>query len=686
MSFNYKNNKGYNLIEILLVLGIAAVVTLGAYTLYAFVNSNSKIEPETVKLQDLSSSILSSYNSSTNFNGISNQTLLADNVVPPSLKGENGAIVSGWGNNIRVIATDIVENGNTISNAGFIINYENVASKNCVNLVTNAGKDFSSIKIENQDVGVGANQNVGLVSQLCNRSAGAGIQFIYKKASTALAAQEQIKLCEETRPTNPETQSVSCPSGQYGVLIQTRTAFCTGNQDPYRWTNWATASSTCKTCPPAETRVFKETIACPTGQLGQIVRERDEKRTSNCPVSNASGPSGTYSWGDWTGTGSWREVSNTCEPICVLPTPSVESKTTSATGTCPSGQTGVNTYKYTEQRTWTCPKVTGSPVVSSWAKVGNNFDVNNTCTTCPQPNTRTLQCGANQIGSIQQRQTFQCSGTGQWNDWETTSNTCQTCPSPQSQSLSCPSNQFGTWTQSRSFQCSGSGSWGNWTDVTKTCTNCPGAQSENQVVPELRQSFCPAGTWSGVYPGIDEWRDNTQVRTRNSVCDGGANYSWGGWSGWSTVSSSAWRTTAYHCNSCPGNYYDNNYQWVNITEGCPAGYTGAITYQKQQQQNRLVSFNCPTGTIGYPAANYGGWSGWWDTGATQAYSNTCTPACSPRTYYYYDYSWNSCGANKVAEYGERRQLRTQMCDGTIISNPWETIRMPRCCSRTCSLN
>ena len=95
-------------------------------------------------------------------------------------------------------------------------------------------------------------------------------------------------------PQAAQTQTLSCPSGQTGIITQTRTSTCPGPV----YGPWVTTSNTCKaatTCvPTTETR----NSACPTGQTGSIT----ESRTSTC--SN-----GSPVWGAWTQTG------NTCNAV-----------------------------------------------------------------------------------------------------------------------------------------------------------------------------------------------------------------------------------------------------------------------------------------------------------------------------------------------------------------------------------
>lgn len=46
-------------------------------------------------------------------------------------------------------------------------------------------------------------------------------------------------------PLAPQTQTLSCPSGQTGSIIQTRTSTCTSGATSPTWDNWTTTSNTC---------------------------------------------------------------------------------------------------------------------------------------------------------------------------------------------------------------------------------------------------------------------------------------------------------------------------------------------------------------------------------------------------------------------------------------------------------
>ena len=48
-------------------------------------------------------------------------------------------------------------------------------------------------------------------------------------------------------PSSPQTQTLSCPSGQVGMITQTRTSLCASGATSPAWSGWTTTSNTCTT-------------------------------------------------------------------------------------------------------------------------------------------------------------------------------------------------------------------------------------------------------------------------------------------------------------------------------------------------------------------------------------------------------------------------------------------------------
>lgn len=112
---------------------------------------------------------------------------------------------------------------------------------------------------------------------------------------------------------------------------------------------------------------------------------------------------------------------------------------------------------------------------------------------------------------------------------------------------------------------------------------------------------CPAGTWGMVQ----------QTRT------------WSCPEAWASAEPGPWSDTGNTCTACPGPETESTTQWVGASQACPAGQTGAHTWEAEQVATRQRSYHCPAGTTVAPGPTYGGWSAWNATGNRRNESNTC---------------------------------------------------------------
>lgn len=628
--------QGVSLMELLLVAGVIAAGTAIVFNVYQNVNAASKVDAEGESLRALTKNILDSYSASADYSSLTTERAIEDGLFPNTMMSDGtGEPVSTWGKPVRVVATDINRDGANLENWGFVIAYDDVPSKACVDLISQAGPEFNDIRVEGTSIGVGANLNVTQMGQLCNRATGADVQFVFERR----ALQNEggaLTLCSDSLPTDAETQVVACPAGQYGLVNQSRSAFCVSSYGSFQWTPWATTSQTCSPCPAPESRVNTRTVACPTGQNGVWTQSRNETRSANCPLPGPNGPSELTTWNSWTATTSWATVTNTCANICVLPSPSSETRWVGQSATCPTGQAGHNTWEREERRLASCPPLAPGYTVpvgnyswSTWTATGTVRNQDNTCATCPTPQSQNLSCPSGQVGNIAQNRTYNCTGEGSWGAWTTTSNTCVACPSPESQALACPSGQVGTISQTRTYNCSGQGSWGAWTTTSNTCTACPS--------PESRTLDCPSGQYGAIQ------------QSRSFTCSGQG--TWG-----------SWTTTSNTCSACPANTTATETQWVASSANCPVSQFGSNTWERQQTRNRSVTYSCPVGTRTLPGPTYGTWSAWADTGTTRNVVNTCAGCPAPATQT--EGQWVASSATCTAgQYGtntwERYQTRTR---------------------------
>lgn len=574
-----RQQSGVSLLELLLAAGIIAAGTAIVFNVYKNVNASSNVDRESVNLRNLTQNVLNSYSSSSDFSSLTTERAIEEKLFPSTMLNPGEEPTSIWGKPVRVIATDIERDGSILPDRGFVISYDKVPPKACIDLITQAGSEFHDIRVENTSVGSGSTFNLLQAGQLCNRAGGANVQFIFERQSL-VASTTNLALCSDSLPGAPENQTIACPAGEYGLVTQSREAFCVSAQGPFQWTSWSTTSSTCVPCPTPENRNTTQTIACPPGQDGTWIQTRTESRSANCPLAGSTGPTESFEWHDWTATSNWSTVTNSCAPICEPPNPSLETRWVSASSACAPGTAGTISWQQEEQRVASCPPTTpgsshstGSYTWSDWTITGNRQNLTDTCETCPTPETRQTECPAGQAGQIVQERSYLCEGEGGWSSWTTTSNNCSPCPAPQSETLACPAGQVGTITRSREFNCAVGQGWGDWTITSNTCADCP--------TPETRSSDCPTGE----YGFISE--------SRSFLC-GGSQGSWG-----------TWTPNSNNCSTCPSPAVENQ------TAACPSIFH---TGSKLQQRSR--TFQC-TGT--------GGWNEWsaWTTTA-----DTCDqPVC-----------------------------------------------------------
>ena len=308
-----------------------------------------------------------------------------------------------------------------------------------------------------------------------------------------------------------------------------------------------------------------------------------------------------------------------------------------------------------------CAKVGGPSVVQFiQAKAPPDGPTNPELTPCvvAPGQSQMVACPAGQISSVspysvngitQTRYAF-CNGSyGQmgWSPWINAASTCAPICTPPasiqdtaSQTASCAAGRVtpagaATFTQTEtrtiSYSCpaptgaysTNYGPYAPWTPTEAAACAPKCVAPANTTQSQSVTGSCPGGqvTASGATTFTQ-----TQTRAVNYACPaptGAYTTSYGGWSAGTPAASSV---CAPQC-VAPGASSYNNYQWVTVNAGCPAGYSGSHTYQVQQYQTVTTSYACPSPQGAYTSSTSVG--GWANTGATQADSNGCVAPPPP---------------------------------------------------------
>ena len=178
--------------------------------------------------------------------------------------------------------------------------------------------------------------------------------------------------------------SGACGTGELGSNTwereEQRISFCAAGASAPTWSNWEATGATraeVNTCAaacnpePAQTDWMNSSQACPSGQIGEITWQAEQRRVSTCAAAT-----GTPSWGSWLPTGTKRNENNTCATAC---TASTQTQWTKKTGACPSMSTGTLSWEEEETRSSTCSSETAAPVWSQWSSTGAKRNEAGTC-------------------------------------------------------------------------------------------------------------------------------------------------------------------------------------------------------------------------------------------------------------------------------------------------------------------
>jgi hypothetical protein len=267
--------------------------------------------------------------------------------------------------------------------------------------------------------------------------------------------------------------------------------------------------------------------------------------------------------------------------------------------------------------------------------------------------TQAVACPAGQISSVapyspngitQQRTSFCNSpyGASGWTPWVQTSSTCAPICTPPAtlvenptQTAACLTGRLtpagaGSFTQTRqrttTYACpaptgafsTNVGPWSAWSPLeTAACAPKCTAPAPTTGSQGLTGS-CPAGqvTASGATTFAQ-----TQTRSVTYACPAPTGAFTTAFGPWGAATPAASSVCAPKCNA-PAPTSASNFQWVTVNAGCPAGYSGAHTYQMLQSQTVTTTYSCPAAQGSPTSSSAAG--GWVNTGTTQADSNSCT--------------------------------------------------------------
>ena len=146
ISFNRTKAKGFSLIELLLVLGVLAILLVAAFVVYPQVRDRNQANAEVANLTSIKANINNLYASrGGSYQGLTTPIAVQARAVPSSMVGNNfdGTVAptAAWGDNVTIVA------GTGTQPREFVITYANVPEGVCLGLVSGAATNFQDVKV-----------------------------------------------------------------------------------------------------------------------------------------------------------------------------------------------------------------------------------------------------------------------------------------------------------------------------------------------------------------------------------------------------------------------------------------------------------------------------------------------------------------------------------------------------------
>lgn len=180
--------KGFSLIEMLLVLGVLAVLLIAAFVIYPRVREAAQTSTE-IKNISLIGVGLSNYFESKGSNYISlgestaktgNIFAIQSKIIPSSMiDGEisTGGLKNSWGGEVSIFSTTDSHSGSSPGRS-YGIRYYSVPSSSCVKMVTDASTYFPSIIVSGKNVVTDHTYTMSYLMYACNDTSNPNVTFV----------------------------------------------------------------------------------------------------------------------------------------------------------------------------------------------------------------------------------------------------------------------------------------------------------------------------------------------------------------------------------------------------------------------------------------------------------------------------------------------------------------------------
>ena len=174
MKLNFQRQAGATLIEIIMVVALIAIITIGALVYYNTAQDGSRVQEAVGNVTALSAVIRNQFSTQGDYAGITQDVVMRFGGVPESMLVKNGAVPRNlkhpWNNAVGAVTVSTATT--TATDDSFEVTLTAIPAKLCNDLVSKTYRHF--LKTE---VGSTAVNSVATISAACGTSGNVNVSF-----------------------------------------------------------------------------------------------------------------------------------------------------------------------------------------------------------------------------------------------------------------------------------------------------------------------------------------------------------------------------------------------------------------------------------------------------------------------------------------------------------------------------
>lgn len=165
MQLHIRRSAGATLIEIIMVVALIAIITIGSFLYYNSASQASKVQEALSELDAISTIVQNMYATSTNYSGLSEAVVVNSGSVASNIKSTvAGNLKHPWDS--TAAAVTLTANPAAVPTASsFLITYTLLPQGACVDLVAKAFNRFPAIRVNGTSI-----SNAGIAATACTNT------------------------------------------------------------------------------------------------------------------------------------------------------------------------------------------------------------------------------------------------------------------------------------------------------------------------------------------------------------------------------------------------------------------------------------------------------------------------------------------------------------------------------------